>query len=136
MSRWVGTKSKKPGSSFPENRALLSKIGLNSYHKVVCERVFWERDSKAQQPSPLSLESQRPLSHFAVLSFSITYELDYFNVVNILKTSGIPLYAADRDERHPLVFAWYPIAEEHKNQYPDGISLPLCASQIVTPLLY
>ncbi|MBA7700117.1 hypothetical protein ES703_108824 [subsurface metagenome] len=81
---------------------------LNSYHKVVCERAFWESDSKAQQPSPLSLESQRPLSHFAVLSFSITYELDYFNVVNILKTSGIPLYAADRDERHPLVIAGGP----------------------------
>jgi len=78
---------------------------LNSYNEVVCERAFWERNGKARQLSPLSLESQRPLSDFAVLAFSITYELDYFNVVNILKASGIPLYAADRDERHPLVIA-------------------------------
>jgi len=81
---------------------------LNSYNEVACERAFWERNGKARQLSPLSLESQRPLSDFAVLAFSITYELDYFNVVNILKASGIPLYAADRDERHPLVIAGGP----------------------------
>jgi radical SAM superfamily enzyme YgiQ (UPF0313 family) len=72
---------------------------LNSYIDVVCERVFWE------DKPVLSLESRRPLSDFAVLAFSISYELDYFNVVNILKASGIPLYAADRDNRHPIVIA-------------------------------
>jgi radical SAM superfamily enzyme YgiQ (UPF0313 family) len=72
---------------------------LNSYSSVVCERVFW--DGKHN----LSLESRRPLSDFAVLAFSISYELDYFNVVSILKASGIPLYAADRNDQHPLVIA-------------------------------
>ncbi len=77
---------------------------LNSYSDVVCERVFWEKDSR-DKGLPLSLESQRPLTDFAALTFSISYELDYFNVVQVLKASGIPLYAADRDERHPLVIA-------------------------------
>lgn len=81
---------------------------LNSYSKVVCERVFWEDENRDKNLPPLSLESQRPLSDFAVLAFSISYELDYFNVVKILKASGIPLYAADRDERHPLVIAGGP----------------------------
>ncbi len=81
---------------------------LNSYNGIVCERAFWERENRAQQIPPLCLESQRPLSDFAVLAFSITYELDYFNVVSILNASGIPLYAADRDERHPLVIAGGP----------------------------
>ncbi len=81
---------------------------LNDYGEVVCERAFWERDNQSHPLPPLAVESQRPLSDFAVLAFSITYELDYFNVVNILKTSGIPLYAADRDERHPLVIAGGP----------------------------
>ncbi len=76
---------------------------LNSYSDVVCERVFWEGDSRLT--SALSLESRRPLSDFAVLAFSISYELDYFNVVKILKASGIPLYAAERDDWHPLVIA-------------------------------
>ena len=80
---------------------------LNSYSQVVCERAFWERENSIQQP-PLSLESQRPLTDFAVLAFSITYELDYFNVVHILKASGVPLYAADRSESDPLVIAGGP----------------------------
>ncbi len=75
---------------------------LNNYSDVVCERAFWEKEK------PLSIESQRPLTDFAVLAYSVTYELDYFNVVQTLKASGIPLYAADRDERHPLVIAGGP----------------------------
>ena len=75
---------------------------LNSYDSIVCERVFWDEGSKK------SLESQRPLSDFAVLAFSISYELDYFNVVQILKSSGIPLFAADRNKSHPLVIAGGP----------------------------
>jgi len=78
---------------------------LNSYHEVVAERVFWENKPREL---PLSLESRRPLADFAVLAFSISYEADYFNVVQILKTSGIPLYATERDSRHPLVIAGGP----------------------------
>jgi radical SAM superfamily enzyme YgiQ (UPF0313 family) len=81
---------------------------LNSYNEVVCERAFWEIENRDKRLPPISLESQRPLSDFAVLAFSVSYELDYFNVVKILKASGIPLYAADRDERHPLVIAGGP----------------------------
>jgi radical SAM superfamily enzyme YgiQ (UPF0313 family) len=75
---------------------------LNGYDNVVCERVFWEGEN------PISLESQRPLSDFATVVFSISYELDYFNVVSILRASGIPLYAKDRNESHPLVMAGGP----------------------------
>ncbi len=81
---------------------------LNSYHHVVCERAFWERDNRDKKLPSLCLESQRPLSDFAILAFTISYELDYFNVVQILKASGIPLYAADRDDRHPIVIAGGP----------------------------
>ncbi|MFC1990460.1 radical SAM protein, partial [Chloroflexota bacterium] len=81
---------------------------LNSHPDVVCERAFREKEDAIQHSPALSLESQRPLSDFAVLAFSITYELDYFNVAHILKDSGIPLYASDRDESHPLVIAGGP----------------------------
>jgi radical SAM superfamily enzyme YgiQ (UPF0313 family) len=81
---------------------------LNSYSGVVCERAFWEKENQEKRLPALSLESQRPLQDFPILAFSISYELDYFNVVSILKASGIPLYAADRDERHPVVIAGGP----------------------------
>ncbi len=77
---------------------------LNSYDNIVCERFFWEEKAK----EPLSLESQRPLGDFAVVAFSISYELDYFNVVDTLKSSGIPLFATDRNQAHPLVIAGGP----------------------------
>jgi len=79
---------------------------LNRHDKVVAERAFWEAED-GQSP-PISLESQRPLADFAVIAFSISYELDYFNITRILKASGIPLYAADRDRRHPLLIAGGP----------------------------
>jgi radical SAM superfamily enzyme YgiQ (UPF0313 family) len=83
-------------------------ILLNEYQNIVCERAFWDKREKATPATPLSLESRRPLSDFAVLAFSVTYELDYFNVVQVLNSSGIPIYATDRDERHPLVIAGGP----------------------------
>ena len=71
---------------------------FNQYERIVCERVFLEDEI-------LSLESQRPLGDFDVVAFSLPYELDYLNVVKILRQSQIPLFAADRDERHPLLLA-------------------------------
>ncbi len=81
---------------------------LNDYRDIVAERVFWERENREAGRRLLSLESRRPLADFAVIAFSITYELDYFNIAPILRASGIPIYAADRDERHPLVIAGGP----------------------------
>ena len=89
---------------------------LNNDESVVAERVFWEPVRQAQgrleardkRLGPLSVESQRPLPDFAVLAFSISYELDYFNIAPILKSGGIPVFAAERDERHPLIIAGGP----------------------------
>jgi radical SAM superfamily enzyme YgiQ (UPF0313 family) len=81
---------------------------LNGYNNIVCERVFWPRESCDKKLPIVSIESRRPLTDFAVLAFSVSYELDYFNVVSILKTSGIPVHAADRDERYPLVIVGGP----------------------------
>jgi len=80
---------------------------LNSYDNIVCERVFREPE-RLKAETPIGLESQRPLPDFDILAFSISYELDYFNVLQVLKASGIPLLAADRDESHPLVIAGGP----------------------------
>lgn len=81
---------------------------LNNHSDVVCERAFWEKENSTQKTPAIALESQRPLSDFAILAFSVTYELDYFNVVQILKASNIPLYSADRDESHPIIIAGGP----------------------------
>ncbi len=56
----------------------------------------------------MSIESERPLTDFPVVAFSVSYEPDYFNIPRLLKSAGIPLYAVERDERHPLIIAGGP----------------------------
>jgi radical SAM superfamily enzyme YgiQ (UPF0313 family) len=79
---------------------------LNAQANVVCERVFWNGGAGA---GPLrALESGRDVREFAVLGFSVSFEMDYFNLVAMLRRAGLPLWANDRDERHPLVIAGGP----------------------------
>jgi radical SAM superfamily enzyme YgiQ (UPF0313 family) len=77
---------------------------FNQYPGVVCERVFYE----AKNGSPVSLESQRPLRDFAVLAFSLSFELDYLNLVAMLRSSNVPLSREARDDSHPLLIAGGP----------------------------
>jgi radical SAM superfamily enzyme YgiQ (UPF0313 family) len=81
---------------------------LNARQEIVCERVFWDSENARGGALPVSLESQRPLNDFAVLAFSLNYELDYFNVPAVLRSSGLPLYSRERNESHPLVIAGGP----------------------------
>src|SRR5688500_8411380 len=83
---------------------------VNGDPRFICERAYspWV-DMEAQlrrHGLPLfSLESKRPLRDFDVIGFSLAYELDYTNVLNVLDLAGIPLRAADRGPNAPLVIA-------------------------------
>ena len=81
---------------------------LNALPDVVCERVFLPDPSdlvelQRTRTPPFSLESQRPLSDFHMIGFSVTYEGDYINVLRLLDLAGIPVRAADRRAEDPLV---------------------------------
>ena len=52
-----------------------------------------------------SLETKHPLAAFDILAFSLPYETLYTNSLNILDLAGIPLYASERTESHPVVIA-------------------------------
>ena len=45
------------------------------------------------------LNSKRPLAEFDLLAISLPYEQLYTNVLNMLDLAGMPLRAAERDER-------------------------------------
>ncbi len=64
---------------------------LASRADVNVGRVF--TDVREQLPSPLEL-----------VGFSLSWELDYGNVLSILETLHIPIWAHDRKQTHPLVF--------------------------------
>jgi radical SAM superfamily enzyme YgiQ (UPF0313 family) len=81
---------------------------LNQLADVVCERAFFpdapELDEHRRTGQAiLSLESQRPLTDFHLVGFSVTYEGDYINVARMLTMAAIPLRPADRAAHHPLI---------------------------------
>lgn len=83
---------------------------LNSRDDVVCERAFFPDDSDISEyvrtKTPVfSVETQRPLSDFDIVAFSISFENDYPNIAKILNISRIPLYANRRNRYHPLLIA-------------------------------
>ncbi len=95
----------------------LSNIGIRIIHHVLNQRpdvaaelVFapWP-DAEAEMRSrgiPLfSMESHAAAAEFDVLGFSLQYELQYTNVLNMLDLAGLPLRTIERDARHPLVIA-------------------------------
>ncbi len=88
---------------------------LNGIDDVFCERVFapWT-DMEAlmrERKVPLfTLESKSPVGEVDILGFTLQYELSYTNILNMMDLSGIPLLAAERDEKHPLIVAGGPCA--------------------------
>ena len=83
---------------------------LNADDDVVCERVFLPEPEDLQEyrntQTPLfSLESQKPLSSFDILAFSISFENDFLNILTLLDLAHIPSESRLRDEKHPWVIA-------------------------------
>jgi len=76
---------------------------LNQVDDVSCERLFLF-DYKPQD-KVRTLESGDPLNFFQIISFSVPFELDYLNVLKILKQAKIPLLSIERDESHPFLLA-------------------------------
>jgi radical SAM superfamily enzyme YgiQ (UPF0313 family) len=122
LAREVGVVQKPHGGrlrvalAFPNTYFVgMSNLGLqtvyalfNALPEVVCERVFLppkqELQAQLADRSPLvTIESQTLVSDFDVLAFSVSFEWDYTNVLTMLRLAGLPLRAADRSPRDPLV---------------------------------
>lgn len=86
---------------------------LNGQEDVAAERVYapWTdmESIMRKRAIPLfTLETHGRVADFDVLGFSLQHELIYTNVLNMLDLAGIPIFAADRDGRYPLVIAGGP----------------------------
>ncbi len=86
---------------------------LNEKEDIVAERVFAPALDMEQQltnngVSLFSLESQTPLHRFDIVGFSLLYELNYTNMVNMLHLSKIPFFSHQRSETAPFVIAGGP----------------------------
>ena len=104
--------------AFPDTYEIgMSNLGLailydilNRQDRVLAERVYapWVDMEQAMRAAGLrlfGLESRRPLSEYDVIGASLPYEQVYTNLLNMLDLAGLPVLAAERDERHPLIIA-------------------------------
>lgn len=86
---------------------------LNARQEILAERVFapaadMEQQLRQRGQRLFSLESQTPINQFDIVGFSLLYELNYTNVVNMLDLAGISLLAAKREAHEPFVIAGGP----------------------------
>jgi len=108
----------KMALSYPDLYEIgMSNLGLvilydlvNKEPKALAERVYapWidmEAEMRKAAIPLFSLESRRPLKDFDIIGFSLSYELTYTNVLNMLDLAGIPVRAAQRNESYPLIIA-------------------------------
>lgn len=100
----------------------MSNLGLQILYDVVnrlpnalCERTFapWpdmEAVMRAQGIPLYALESRHALADFDLIGFSLPYELNLTNVLNMLDLAGLPVRADQRGEDVPPVIAGGSIA--------------------------
>jgi len=104
--------------AFPDAYEIgLSNTGIRIIHNVLNQRadtaaelVFapWpdaEKEMRARGIPLFSLDTHSAAGEFDLIGFSLQYELQYTNVLNMLDLAGLPLRALERDARHPLVIA-------------------------------
>ena len=88
---------------------------INTVDGAMADRCFapWPDfgDALKENNIPLfSLGLKIPLSEFDMLGFSLQYELSYTTVLYMLDLAGIPLYAKDRTDNHPIIQGGGPCA--------------------------
>jgi radical SAM family uncharacterized protein len=81
---------------------------LNRRSDTACERVFLPDEDDIEEYDKsgtrlYSLESKRPVREFDVLAFSVSFEQDYLNILEMLRLSGIPADKKERTADDPLV---------------------------------
>ncbi|HAL45617.1 MAG TPA: TIGR03960 family radical SAM protein [Phycisphaerales bacterium] len=81
---------------------------LNRQSNVAAERIFlpWldAQDVMKQKNIPLyTLESKAAVKDFDIVGFSITNELCYPSILNVLDLAGIPLRSDNRGEDFPII---------------------------------
>jgi radical SAM superfamily enzyme YgiQ (UPF0313 family) len=54
-----------------------------------------------------------------LLGFSVSWELDYVNILNLLESLEVPIRTAARDDHHPIVFGGGPVLTANPEPFAD-----------------
>jgi len=112
-------------------KTAMSSLGFQLIYNLIneredswCERIVY--------PENRSIESNSSLKEFDIISFSVQYEQDYFNILKILEYSEIPLRRKDRDSKDPLIIAGGPCVSANPLPLSDFIDLFIVGDGEVT----
>ncbi|MFC1737799.1 TIGR03960 family B12-binding radical SAM protein [Planctomycetota bacterium] len=83
---------------------------INNIEGAAAERVFapWldaEQILREKEIGLFSIESKAPLKDFDIIGFSLTNELCFTNVLNILDLAGLQVRSRERGEEEPIIIA-------------------------------
>ena len=106
---------------FPEIYDIgMSHFGIQVLYHIVNSRLQWAL-SRCFHPAPdaqellrrekiplYCLEYSLPLSEADWVGFTVQYELQYTNILNMLDLGGIPLFSRERDDHCPIIIAGGP----------------------------
>ncbi len=104
----------------------MSSLGFQTLYRILnedgpgCHRAFlpdgWDR-SALSWPQPrraiLSYETEQPISDYPIIGLSVAYELELAGVIRLLEGAGIPLLAAERGPRDPIVIGGGPLTNSN-----------------------
>jgi radical SAM superfamily enzyme YgiQ (UPF0313 family) len=54
-----------------------------------------------------------------IVGFSISWELDYVNILNLLESLSIPIRTSNRDDSHPIIFGGGPVLTANPEPFAD-----------------
>lgn len=57
--------------------------------------------------------------HPELLGFSLSWELDYVNILNLLESLEVPIWASQRTDNHPIVFGGGPVFTANPEPFAD-----------------
>lgn len=83
----------------------MSSLGFHRVFELVHQRPDWacERFFTDGLGMPLSVETKRPLDEFTCLAFSVSFEEDYVNLLQMLDRARIPLRRSERNSWDPVI---------------------------------
>ncbi|MBC7217077.1 MAG: radical SAM protein, partial [Candidatus Caldatribacterium sp.] len=87
----------------------MAHLGFQSLFRLLSEAHGWWGDRFFADTGPRSLALRLPLSSFHIVAFSLSFELDIFPFLAMLKEGGIPLRFEERGEEHPFVLLGGPV---------------------------
>jgi len=86
----------------------LNRDGVLACERFVASSPCWERGEVAG-----SLERNTPLDACDMVAVSISWELDFVRLVQMLDDAGIPALASERNEDHPAIIIGGPLCRSN-----------------------